>query len=101
MNRETTKERETTKSELAVFWNEMAKHLPKSIERSALGDEKIFKAFQIVYPKIKQHITKTLYTKEQVLELIGEDAHEWKAFHNPSVSYGYNKAKQEIQDKLK
>ena len=43
-------------SEIAVFWDEMASFLPKSIERSALGDEKICNAFRAMYPKMKAHL---------------------------------------------
>jgi lysine/ornithine N-monooxygenase len=45
-----------TKAELAVFWDEIAKALPKSMERSALGDEKIFRAFASSYPKMREHL---------------------------------------------
>lgn len=48
-------EKDKTNSEVAVFWDEMASFLPKSLEREALGDEKIFRAFRVVYPKIKEH----------------------------------------------
>lgn len=47
---------EKEESELAIFWEEMSKNLPKSVERSALGDEKIFVAFKCVYPKIKEYL---------------------------------------------
>ncbi len=43
-------------SEIAVFWDEIAQNLPKSIEMSALGHEKIFRAFKIAYPKIRAHL---------------------------------------------
>jgi len=49
-------EKERTDSELAIFWNEIATYLPKSYERSALGDEKIFIAFKQAYPQLKKHI---------------------------------------------
>lgn len=44
---------EILESEITVFWDEMSKHLPKSMEREALGDEKIFVAFKAIYPKIR------------------------------------------------
>ena len=47
---------ESVVGELAIFWNEIALNLPKSIERSALGDEKIFRAFQIAYPKMREYL---------------------------------------------
>lgn len=47
--------------EIAVFWDEMASFLPKSLEREALGDEKIFRAFRAVYPKIKEHFFYEIY----------------------------------------
>ena len=46
----------TIQSELAVFWDEIASSLPKSMERSALGDEKVFKAFASAYPKMRDHL---------------------------------------------
>ena len=65
-----TPDTEMEKAELAVFWDEMAQHLPKSIERSALGDEKIFRAFATAYPKIKKHLisSRDTYWKERVEE---------------------------------
>lgn len=48
--------KEWEKSELAVFWDEISKFLPKSVERAALGDEKIFIAFKSAYPLIKRFI---------------------------------------------
>ncbi len=53
---ESSWERDTLKSEVAVFWDEIAQHLPKSMERSALGDEKICRAFSIAYPKIRGYL---------------------------------------------
>lgn len=51
-----TNYKQMIESELAVFWDEIAENLPKSIERSALGDEKIFLAFKVAYPKIKSSL---------------------------------------------
>ena len=51
------KEEQTIQSELAMFWDEIANYLPKSKERAALGDEKIFNAFAATYPKIIKHLT--------------------------------------------
>ena len=61
---------DTEKAELAVFWDEIVQHLPKSIERSALGDEKIFCAFATAYPKMKKHLvtSRDTYWKERVEE---------------------------------
>jgi len=65
-----TPDTEWEKAELAVFWDEIAQHLPKSIERSALGDEKIFRAFATAYPKMKKHLisSRDTYWKERVRE---------------------------------
>lgn len=46
-------ERHTNDSEIAVFWYEMERNLPKSLEMEALGKEKIFRAFSAAYPNIK------------------------------------------------
>jgi len=50
-------------AEIVVFWDEMAKNLPKSLERNALGDEKIFLAFKATYPKIKTHLITTIISE--------------------------------------
>ena len=65
---------DTEKAELAVFWDEIAQHLPKSIERSALGDEKIFCAFATAYPKMKKHLvtSRDTYWKERVRKEVEE-----------------------------
>ncbi len=69
-----TPDTEMEKAELAVFWDEMAQHLPKSIERSALGDEKIFRAFATAYPKIKKHLisSRDTYWKERIVAIIND-----------------------------
>jgi len=46
-------EKVKTESELSIFWCKIAECLPKSFERSALGDEKIFRAFSEAYIEIK------------------------------------------------
>ena len=61
-----TEEKQAIQSEIAVFWDEIANNLPKSIERSALGDEKIFNAFATAYPKIRHHLLTT--TAQRVRE---------------------------------
>lgn len=48
--------KEKLQSEIAIFWNDIAENLPKSLERSALGDEKIFRAFCVTYPKIRKYL---------------------------------------------
>lgn len=63
------KEEMLEESELAVFWDEISTNLPKSIEREALGDKKIFSAFRIAYPKIKSHIVKEA-RKERDKEIV-------------------------------
>ena len=74
-----TPDTEMEKAELAVFWDEMAQHLPKSIERSALGDEKIFRAFATAYPKIKKHLisSRDTYWKEMVQEIVKKERGTW------------------------
>lgn len=60
-------------SEISVFWNEIAKHLPKSVEREALGDEKIYTAFRAAYPKMRKHIVQLAREEERgkVFEALG------------------------------
>ena len=43
-------------SEFVSFWNEISDNLPKSFERSALGDEKIAMAVRIAYNKFRPAI---------------------------------------------
>ena len=72
-------QKEKEKSELAVFWDELSSHLPRNIERAALGDEKIFLAFRAVYPKIKSHIL-----TEARKKWLEDDIAYWKnIFDNP------------------
>ena len=73
-----TPDTEVEKAELAVFWDEIAQHLPKSIERSALGDEKIFRAFATAYPKMKKHLltSRNTYWKERVRKNVGVYANQ-------------------------
>lgn len=52
-------------NEASIFWNEIAQYLPKTIERAALGDEKIFTAFRLVYPSIRQYLVSPLRTAER------------------------------------
>jgi hypothetical protein len=57
-------------SELAAFWEEISQYLPKSIERAALGDEKIFRAFKGAYPKIKSYLRSK--DRDTLIEKINE-----------------------------
>lgn len=50
------REEDILNAEMAIFWNRISNALPKSIERSALGDEKIHNAFKSVYPEMKKII---------------------------------------------
>jgi len=61
-------------AELAIFWQEIADNLPKSLERSALGDEKMFLAFASVYPKMAEHLEQEML--ERVRELIEKKLQE-------------------------
>lgn len=100
---------ERNENELAVFWDKMTSYLPKSIERSALGDEKIFIAFKETYPDIKKHIKISLIKmivemveseKRTILDKIdAEDNKYWKANRNNDI--GFNKALDTISSKLK
>jgi len=44
---------ESVECELSIFWSLIAENLPQSIERSALGDGKIYKAFKPSYIKFR------------------------------------------------
>lgn len=70
-------------AEVSIFWDEIANNLPKSIERSALGDEKIFKAFRIVYPKIKSHL------QIELLKVLKGEVEKAKVSHAPDCPYMY------------
>lgn len=67
---EELREKHTQQSELAVFWSVIADHLPKSIERSALGDEATLNAFAVAYPQIKQYLVSTA-RRETLREVVG------------------------------
>ncbi len=47
---------ENIKSEASIFWDKISEYLPKSIERSALGDEKIYRAFYQAYTEFRPHL---------------------------------------------
>lgn len=59
--------KEKLESELAIFWDKISSYLPKSIERSALGDDKIFTAFKQAYiefrPLIADEVLKVMVEK--------------------------------------
>ena len=61
------------KAELSIFWQEMSTYLPKTLEREALGDSKIFQAFALTYPSIKKYLLSTLLDEieRENQELIG------------------------------
>jgi hypothetical protein len=92
-------------SELAVFWDEMAKALPKSIERSALGDEKIFIAFKSTYLKIKIHLLslQSQDLKRRVLDSLPKEAsQDIKAWSKNELDFyiGWNRCLKETKDKI-
>lgn len=60
-----------TEAELSIFWQEIAQHLPKTLEREALGDHKIFNAFAIAYKKMKP-ILLSSYNKQLLDGVEGE-----------------------------
>lgn len=60
-----------TEAELSIFWQEIAQHLPKTLEREALGDHKIFNAFAIAYKKMKP-ILLSSYNKQLLDGIEGE-----------------------------
>lgn len=49
-------EKEKIKSEASIFWELFAENLPKSLERSALGDKKIYDAFFPAYMSFRKHL---------------------------------------------
>ena len=53
MNTNKMVEEERIKSEASIFWSKIAEYLPKSLERSALGDEKIYTAFFQAYTEFR------------------------------------------------
>ena len=96
-----TPDTDMDKAELAVFWDEIAQHLPKSIERGALGDEKIYRAFATAYPKIKKHLlsSRDTYWKERVRK----DIEAYKNYHNPigdTFNRGRHRACNDLLDNL-
>lgn len=60
-----------TEAELSIFWQEISQHLPKTLEREALGDHKIFNAFAIAYKKMKP-ILLSSYNKQLLDGVEGE-----------------------------
>ena len=71
-------------AELAIFWQEIADNLPKSLERSALGDEKMFLAFASVYPKMAEHLE-----QEMLKRVRGEIEEIHTELHNGRTEPAY------------
>ncbi len=63
------KAKEEIDNEVAIFWNKMSEYLPKSLERSALGDEKIFTALKLAYIEFRP----ALLAKQQLTTLLTEE----------------------------
>lgn len=61
-------QKQKIQAELSIFWNEIANALPKSIERSAFGDERIFNAFATAYPAIREYLYNA--RTQEVLEIL-------------------------------
>ena len=92
-------------SEVAVFWDEISQHLPKSVERSALGDEKIFRAFYVAYPKIKSYLRDKIFQAvEEIVNNGGDEVYDRKKYDAPyepeMINQERNRIRQEI-NKLK
>jgi len=91
------KEEQTIKSEASIFFSKISEYLPKSIERSALGDEKIYQAFHRAYIEfipvlVNQIRLETL--KEVLPEKMTNEGH-------PYASKVHNECRQEIINKAK
>jgi len=84
-------EKERTDSELAIFWNEIATYLPKSYERNALGDEKIFIAFKQAYPQLKKHIQISLI--KMIVEIVENTDEYVEAYDADGNRYQVPKSK--------
>lgn len=71
------REKNKIDSEISIFWDKMSEYLPKSFERSALGDEKIFIAFKQAYiefrPFIADEVLKVVVRKIKEKFPIEED----------------------------
>lgn len=46
------------KSEASIFFSKISEYLPKSLERSALGDEKIYRAFYQAFIEMRPYISR-------------------------------------------
>lgn len=95
-------EEQRNKAEVAVFWDEIASGLPKSIERSALGDEKICRAFAMAYPKIKQALLKQFI--DELIKVQNEQMQKElsvERFARPDFYKGYEASKNETIAHLK
>lgn len=87
-------------SELAIFWQEIEKNLPKSQEMSALGTKPVFLSFKIAYPNIKKHLISQLL--QVLIEREEEELIECEV-KNLSNEYvrGHDNAKKDTINNLK
>jgi len=74
--------KEKIDSELAIFWDKMSSYLPKSIERNALGDEKIFTALKQAYiefrPLIADEVLKVVVETLDIEKLAELEHEQWE-----------------------
>lgn len=71
MTQEPWEKAQKEKALLAVAFDEFSKNLPKSLERDALGDEKMYQAFVPAMRVVFQEAEKR--TKEKIIKLIQDE----------------------------
>ena len=95
--------KEELNSELSVFFSEIQENLPKSIERKALGDNKIFIAVKIAYTKFRPVLIKKIQ-EETLREVLPEEDKSYQESIEAGVCFsarGHNQCRQEIINKAK
>jgi hypothetical protein len=93
------KQKQTLALEIIVFWDKIADNLPKSIERSALGDEKIFTAFAVTYPQIKEYLHQA--TVEEIIKIAEGNKRNYPMVDEPEWRRGYVEALTDLIEAIK
>jgi hypothetical protein len=56
-------EKQRIKTEASIFFSKISEYLPRSLERSALGDENIYRAFFQAYTEFRPHLLTSAHSE--------------------------------------
>mgnify|MGYP007071669334 CR=1 FL=1 len=87
-------------SEVSIFWDKISEYLPKSLERNALGDETIFRAFNQAYKEFRPFLISRI-EKEAFEKGKGEEKQSLIPIQEKIFDDGFKKGKTETVDKMR